>query len=159
MEGVFKADDRRALGIATRDLDGVFDGLGAAVDEQGLLGKIAGDERIQLFRQGDVIGIWRDAETGVQKAIKLGENSGNDAGGAIADVQAADATGKIEKAIAIHVFEERALSPRDKYRRGVIDAPRNGGGATAHQLLGTRTGNGGAQFDYGHVSTIQSAVR
>jgi len=51
MEGVFKTNDSGALGVGPGDFDGVFDGLGAGVDEDGFLRKIAGSQRVQFFPQ------------------------------------------------------------------------------------------------------------
>src|SRR6266446_9816922 len=52
MEGVLETDDGGALGVSAGDLDGVFDGLGAGVQENGFLRKIAGSQGVEFFRDG-----------------------------------------------------------------------------------------------------------
>ena len=42
MKSIFKRNDSRALGGIARDLDGIFNGPGAAVDKQCGLGEFAG---------------------------------------------------------------------------------------------------------------------
>jgi hypothetical protein len=68
----------------------------------------------------------------MQEAVELGAQSSDDARSAMANVEAADAAGKIEKAIAIDVLEKGAFGARGENGRGVIDAARDGRGAAAH---------------------------
>ena len=51
VEGVFEADHRRAAGVSARDLDGVLDRLGAAVQQQRLLGRSGQAPAHSAFRQ------------------------------------------------------------------------------------------------------------
>jgi hypothetical protein len=67
----------------------------------------------------------------------------------------ADAAGEIEKAIAVHIFQDCAFSPRRKDRRGVTDAARHSGLTAAHQFLRFRARYRSSQLDRGHVSTIR----
>src|SRR6266513_165583 len=71
MEGVFETNDGGALGIGTRDLDGVFDGLGPGVDEDGFLRKIAGSQRVQFFGNGNVALVGSDGEAEMQVLLEL----------------------------------------------------------------------------------------
>jgi hypothetical protein len=50
-------------------------------------------------------------------------------------VLAADASGKIEEAVAVHVFDHRTFGASRKNLRGMRDAARNSSVATAHQFL------------------------
>ncbi len=59
-------------------------------------------------------------------------------------IQASDAAGEIDQAIAIDVFDDRAFGFGDKYRRGVKSALRHGRVTALHQLLRTRSWNRGA---------------
>ena len=60
VEGVFEAHDCGTLGVGARDLDGVFDGLSASVDQQSFLGKRAGRDGVQLLGERDVVLVRRD---------------------------------------------------------------------------------------------------
>ena len=51
------------------------------------------------------------------------------------DIDASNSAGEIEIPVAIHVFDHGTLRPRGKNGRGVVNAPRHGGVAAAHQLL------------------------
>ncbi len=42
MEGIFEADNGGALGVGAGDLDGILDGFGAGIDEDGFLREVAG---------------------------------------------------------------------------------------------------------------------
>src|SRR6202158_2838838 len=66
MEGVFETNDSGALGVGAGDFDRVFDGLGAGVDEDGFLAKIAGSQRVQFFRNGNVALVGSDGEAEMQ---------------------------------------------------------------------------------------------
>ena len=62
VEGIFETDNRGALGMGTRDLDGIFDSLGARVDQHGFFREIAGSQRIEFFRDGHVALVGSDGE-------------------------------------------------------------------------------------------------
>src|SRR6266478_1297675 len=79
MEGVLETDYGGALGVGTGDLDGVFDGFGAGVEEDGFLWKIAGGERVESFGDGDVAFVGSDGETEMQVLLELRADRGEDA--------------------------------------------------------------------------------
>ena len=150
MECVLEADNGRALGIRAGDLDGVFDGFGAGVDQNGFLWEIAGSECVELFRHGDVAFVGSDGEAEVQKLLELLADRGDDARRTVAGVEAPDAAGKIEIAIAVHVFEDRAFSARSEDGRGIGGAARDGGFAAGHESAGFRAGDFGAKLNGFH---------
>src|SRR5258708_23046538 len=96
MEGVFKTNNGRALGVSARDLDGVFDGLGAGVEENGFLREIAGSQGVEFFRDGNVALVGGDGEAEMQVLLDLFADGRKHARSAVADVEAADAAGEIE---------------------------------------------------------------
>src|SRR3984893_11461558 len=54
VEAARERDHRRSLGMATSNLDRIFHALGAGVQKQGLLWKIAGRERVEPLREPDI---------------------------------------------------------------------------------------------------------
>src|SRR5262252_6388800 len=71
MERIFKADDRRTLRITTRDFDRVLSCFGASADQQSLLGKLSGSERVEFLAHRDITLVWKHVETGVQETVEL----------------------------------------------------------------------------------------
>ena len=141
MKGIFEANNRRALGVCAGDFDGIFNGFGAAVDQKGLLCKVARRQRVQLFCKGNVAFIGRHTEAKVQKFLELFPNRCNYARRAMSRVQRTDATGEIDKAVSVHVFQNGALGPSRKNRRSVISSASDRGFAPRHQSTGLRTRN------------------
>ena len=160
MEGVFEADDGRAARVGAGDLDRVLHGFGASVHEDGLLAEIAGDQPIELFRQLDVVRIGDHAKTGVKKSVRLIADGRNHLRGAVAYVDAADAAGEIQQAIAVDVLDDCAFGMRGKNGRGGRNSSGNGSHAPPREIPGARAGDRGTQFDCGHlVSTSRSVAR
>ena len=112
VEGVFEADDRGTLGVGTCDFHGVFDGFGAGVEQDCFLREISRRERVQLFGDGDVAFVRRDGEAEMQKLLELSLIAAVTRGGLVADVEAADAAGEIDVAIAVDVGERGAFGRR-----------------------------------------------
>ena len=136
MEGVFETNDGGTLGVGAGNLDGVFDGLCARVNEDGFLGKIAGSKRVEFFGNRDVAFVGSDRETEMQVLLELLADGGEHAVRAVADVEAADAAGKIEISIAVDVLDGGAFGASGENRRGVRRAAGNGGFAARHQCAG-----------------------
>src|SRR5207249_6136267 len=65
VEGIVKDDNGRASGGKASDLDGVFDCLGTAVEEEGFLGKVARSYLADTFGKCNVWLIHHDAEAGM----------------------------------------------------------------------------------------------
>src|SRR5882724_1674540 len=62
MESVFEANYGGTFGVDAGDLDGVFDGFGAAIEERGFFGEFAGSKRVEFFGYGDVVFVGSDGE-------------------------------------------------------------------------------------------------
>src|SRR5438309_7274948 len=105
MKGVFEGDDAGTLGVGAGYFHGVFDGFGSAVDEESLLRKVAGSDFIHALGEADVSLVGGDLNTGVEEAVELVFDSGDDFVATVAHVEAADASGEIEVAVAVDVFE------------------------------------------------------
>ena len=119
VEGVFETNDGRTLGVGARDLDGVFDGLGSGVHEDGFLREIARGKRVEFFRDGHVALIGSDGETEMQVFLELLADRGEHARRAMANIEAANAASEIEIAIAVDVLDDGAFGARGENRRGV----------------------------------------
>src|SRR5713226_7709194 len=138
MESVLKTNDGRPLCVGARDLDGVLDGLGAGVQKDGFLRKIAGSQRVQFFRQGNVAFVGSDGEAEMQVLLELFPDRGEHPRRAVADIEAADTSGEIEIAITIDILDGGAVSSRGEDRRGIRRATWNSSFAARHQ--GARLG-------------------
>src|SRR6266478_896676 len=79
VKGVFKTDDGGTLGVGAGDFDGVFDGFGARVEEDGFFREIAGSQRVQLFGDGDVAFVGSDGKAEMQVLLELLADSGENA--------------------------------------------------------------------------------
>src|SRR6266850_61904 len=133
MEGVFETDYGRTLGVGAGDLDGVFDGFGAGVEEDGFFRKISGGQRVQFFRHGNIALVGSDGEAEMQVPLELLADRGEHPGRAMADVEAADAASEIEVAIAVDIIDSCALRACGENRRGVRWTAWNRGFAARHQ--------------------------
>src|SRR5262249_3393330 len=71
---------------------------------------------------------------------------------AMANIEATDATGKIEVAIAVDVFDSGAIRAGCKDRRGICRAARDGGLASGHERARLWPGNFRAKLDCFHWS-------
>src|SRR5205807_5005054 len=150
VEGVFEANDGGPLGVGAGDFDGVFDGLGAGVHQDGFFRAIAGSERVEFFGHGDVAFVGSDGEAEMEEFVELLADCGGYTRRTMASVEAADAAGKIEIAIAVEVFDDRAFSARSENGRGVGGAAGNGGFAAGHERAGFGAGDFGADLDGFH---------
>src|SRR5437667_12451560 len=119
MEGVFETNDGGTLGVGAGNLDGVFDGLGSGVHEDGFLREIARSKRVEFFGDGDVAFVGSDGEAEMQVFLELLTDRGEHARRAMANIEAADAASEIEIAVAVDVLDEGAFGARAENRRGV----------------------------------------
>src|SRR6266487_2769969 len=90
VESVLETNNGRTLGIGAGDLDGIFDGLGSGVQENGFLREIAGSQGVEFFRDGHVALVGSDGETEMQMFFELLADGGEHTRSAVADVEAAD---------------------------------------------------------------------
>ena len=124
MEPTLEADHGRPARVAARELDGVLDGLGARVEERGF-GR-AGERRERGEPLGvlDVDLVRHDREVGVEKARGLLLHRGDDVRVCVADVEAADAAGEVDEAVAVDVGDGGTAAVRDHDRE--VEAERIG---------------------------------
>ena len=141
MESIFEANDGGTFCIGASDLDGIFDGFCAGIYKNSFLRKIAGSQRVQFFGDGDVAFVGGDGETQVQMLFELLADRGDDARRAMADIEAADASGEIDIAIAVDVFDHRAVRARCENGRGVGGSARDGRFAARHKRTRPRPRN------------------
>src|SRR5260370_5093373 len=104
MESVLKTNDGRPLCVGARDLDGVLDGLGAGVQKDGFLRKIAGSQRVQFFRHGNVAFVGSDGEAEIQVLLELFPDRGEHPRGAVAAIEAPAASDEISRASLIGIL-------------------------------------------------------
>ena len=142
MEGVFENDDAGALCIGSRDFDRIFHRFGAAVDEQRFFRELAGSDFIHALGEADVSLVGRDLNTGVEEAVELIFDSGDDFVATVTHVETANASGEIEVAVAIDVFEPGVFGFRYVDGRAVGEAAGQGLGAARGERLGFRAGDG-----------------
>ena len=159
MKRVFEADDRRTPRIGAGDFHGVFDGFGAAVHENRLSWRTRRGRANSVFPRAQYIFRRGDAEAGMDECVELFANGRNHARRAMARIHDADASGEVEEAIAVHVFEHGAFGARGKNRRRVPNAARHGCLPTAHQFLRLRAGYRSTKLNRGHISTTRWAAR
>src|SRR5205807_6439552 len=96
---------------------------------------------------GDVAFVGSDGKAQMQVLFELLAEGGNDAGRTVAGVEAADAAGKVDVAIAIHVFDDGSFSARGENGRGVGRAARDGGFGAGQGGAGVGAGNFRAGLD------------
>ena len=68
---VFECDHGRATSVRAGDLDCVFDGFGASIQQNRLLWKFAGCEVIETFGELYITFVRSYLRTGVKKLLKL----------------------------------------------------------------------------------------
>ncbi len=106
VKGVFEGDDRGTFGVGASDLDGIFDGFRSAVDEEIVFfANLPGVMAFMRSASADIAFVGRDLDAGVKELIELAANGFDYAWLAMAGVGAADASGEIDVAVAVDVFE------------------------------------------------------
>ncbi len=138
VERVFEGDDARALGIGASNLDRVLDSLGAAVDKDSFLRELARRNFVHALGEANVALVGRDLHAGVQEAVELVFHGVDDRFLAMPDVEAADASGEVEVAVAVNVFEPGVFGFGDVDGRAVRKAAGHGFGAALGERLGFR---------------------
>src|SRR5262249_10157891 len=142
----------RPLRRVPRDLHGVLDRLGAAVDEQRLLRKRPGREPRKALRQRDVRRVWHDGETDVREPLGLVVNRSDDRRRRMTGVHDADTAGEVEKDIAVDIGHGHAVGGGREHRYRVRKPTRHRRVATPHQRARLGSGNLGAKTNQAHAS-------
>ena len=138
---VLKADDRLPLRVRPRNLDRILDRFRARVHKQGFLRTPARRQRIQLLADRNVAFIGQHVKAGMQEAIKLATHRVNHRRSAMSGIEAADAAGKIDQAVAVNIFDDRSFSLGNKDGRSMISRPYNGRIPPLHESLRARSRN------------------
>jgi hypothetical protein len=147
VEPALESDHGRPARVATRELDGVLDGLGARVEERGLRRSRERSDRGQPLGVLDVDLVRDDREVGVEEARGLLLHRRDDARVGVADGEAADAAREVDEAVAVDVGDGRAAPFRDHDRE--VEAERVGDHALfpLGDLAGARAGDLGTKLD------------
>ena len=158
VERVFEGDDAGTFSIGARNLHRVLDGFGAAVHEDGLLRELSWRDFVHALGEANVALVRRDLHASVQEAVELVLHGFNNSFLAMADVQTADASGKVEVAVAVHVLEPGVFGLGNVDGRAVRKAAGHGFGAALGKGLGFRPWDGGAKLNCGHLSSQFSVL-
>jgi hypothetical protein len=146
VKGVVERDDRMAAGDGAGDLDGVLDGLGARVHEEGSALEVAGHELVQALRQLDVALVRRHLEARVGEARRLLGNRRGHERSARADIEDSDAGAEVDERIAVHIDDDAAAGALGKDGHRAADGGRHGRLPTLHEGPRTRPGNFGDEL-------------
>ena len=138
MERVLEGDHGGTPGCPTSNLDCVFDRFGPCALQHDFLGPVARDNLHQLLAQGDVFGIHHDVEARVQKPVGLVLDGLHHFGVRMPDIQRADAAGKIDEAVTVHIFDFAPTGPCCKYGCPIGHSACHDGITTAFQILAKR---------------------
>src|SRR5271165_134979 len=158
VKSVFEGDEAGPLRINARDFYGVFNRFSSAVHEDCLLRELARSDFIHALGQPHIALIWRDLHTGVQKAVELIFHGVDDFIPPVTHVDAANASGKVEIAVAIDVFEPGVFSLGYVDRRPVGKAAGHGFRAALRQRLRLRAGNRSAELNGRHRKSSCSLI-
>src|SRR5690606_12921882 len=135
MEGVSEGDDAWAARVGARYLDGVLDGLGTAVRQEGLLRAVARRQRIEALGQLYVTGVHADREAQVLELLDLLLDGVHDRGMGVADVHDGDAGREVEVSLTVGVPDVGALTLHRMEGMDACGARSDGGRAAPPQLL------------------------
>ena len=101
--GALEYDQRMPAGVGPRHLDRRLHRLGAAVEQGGFLGEVAGDAGIEALAYLDIGRIGRDDRAHVDQTPCLVTDGIDHRWRRMTNRQGADSAGEIEKGVAIHV--------------------------------------------------------
>ncbi len=155
VEGVFKGNHGRAFGVGAGDLDRVFDGLRAGADQHGFLHAGPRHDCVEPLGQPHVAPVGQHVKAGVQETVELLPDRLDHRRRTMPGVEAANAAGEIDHAVAVDVFNDSALGAIDEDGSYVESALGDCGIAALHQLLRAWAGDWGAELYAGHLSTIR----
>ena len=116
MERAMKGDEFVALGVKLSELDRRFDRLRTRIPEINALGSLARSDGRQLLRQRNQARIVKIRARHVNQFSGLLLNRGHHFRMAMTGSNNGDARGKIEEAVAVHVFH-RSTTPALRHQR------------------------------------------
>ncbi len=141
VEGIFEGDDGGTLAVRARDLHCILDGFGAAVHEKCFLGEFSWSDFVQALGEPDVAFVGRHLHTGVHEAIELLANGADDGFTAMTDVEAPNAAGEVDVAVAVDIFEPCPLGFRDVNGRAMRQAAGHGLSPARRERFGLGAGD------------------
>ena len=142
-----KAMTAERLRVEARDLDGVLHRLRAGGEEDRLLGRRPGGERVQLLGECDVALVRGHLEAGVGELVQLLRDGGLHLRVHVPGVEHRDAAGEVDVAAALDVPDLGVAGALGVHRERVGYAARYGQLATGVQFgigrQGSSFGSGG----------------
>lgn len=98
--------------VCRRELQGSLDRLGSAIGEKDPLLTRSGRQRGQALGQPDLRNIVEISPRHVDQEVRLAADRRDDLGMRVPDVGHRDPGGEVQVAVAVHVFDHRALARR-----------------------------------------------
>ncbi|CAH0327772.1 hypothetical protein SRABI128_06447 [Microbacterium sp. Bi128] len=120
--GVVERDDGVPAGGQAGHLDGVFDRLGAGVEQHRALFVVARGEAVQLLGNGDIALVRRDHEAGVGEVLHGFLHGADDGGVRGADARHGDAGAEVNEGVAVDVVDDAAVGVGHEDRDAGRDA-------------------------------------
>ncbi len=159
VECALERDDRLALRVEARELDGVLDRLGAGVEERST--RLPGDrsQRAEPLRELDVALVRDDREVRVEEPVDLLGDRFDDAWIVVTDVRHADASDEVDEGVSVDVGDGRPARAIGDDR--LVDDQRAGDSVplALEDLAATRAGNLGANLDDAGGSHAREPIR
>ena len=136
-----ETDNRRPAGVFPRQLDGVLNGFGAAVGQDGLLAERSGRRLVQDLRQAHVRLVGRHQRTGMDVFRSLRLNGPHNRRRRVPNRQHADPAGEVDQRIAVGVENKTAVGALHHHVGCARQARRSGCRAARQHLAGARPRN------------------
>jgi hypothetical protein len=142
-----EGDEPRPLGVPAGQLDGPFDGFGAAVGEKHFFRLVAGGDATKSLHEFDLGVIAEGAAPQMDQVGGLFLNRGDDLVVGVAGRADGDAGGEVEETVAVEVFDDAAAGPGGG--EGVVVHVGTAGGLVVSADGGEGLGAGGRHLDVG----------
>jgi hypothetical protein len=143
MVAVIERDHRLPLGIGAGDLDGIFNGFRARVEERRALLVHARSQPVELLADRHVPFVRSDHEAGMGEARGLLLHRRHHARRAVADADHRDPGAEIDERVAVDVFNHAAAGAGDVNRQHAAHALGDRCRPSCMQFARTRAGNFG----------------
>src|SRR5256885_7625289 len=135
MKGIIEHDDCGSPCCIACDFHGVLYGLSATIEEECLLGEVAGGDSDETFRQIDIWLVHHHTKAGMGEFLCLLDGSLCHFWACMPNVHGADAACKVDEAISINIFYDGSLSFRRKHAHRRANTPCNKLLSSCHKLL------------------------
>ena len=147
MKGILESNDRGTPGVQACDFDGIFYRLRTSVEEGCLLFTPARRNRVHQLGKLHIVFVRGNRKARMNEVRGLLLNSTDDGLRGMTGIQAADATGKIQEAVAVDIFDNGAVRRLDENRKSTTDSPCHRCCSFLRQCLGLRTRDCGNEMD------------